>query len=426
MSNSQAQAVTGTDTEIEAAAWWMRSDLAYAQDHLALAGYDLERLARAAGMPAFFYNAERVRTKLMQVDAALHSTGLPHRIFYAMKANRFAPLLSFIRSTSLAGIDACSPQELQFALSCGFDESDISYTATSVSNADLDVLARHPNVHINLDSLSSLRRLAARCPGRSIGLRINPAQGVSYGDNALLNYSGTKTTKFGIYREQWAEALQTVRELGLKLSAIHFHVGIGYQTAQLPLWEQIVQACAEFIDDALAAEHPLERINLGGGLGLPHGEEDVLLDLNAWAGVIRRQLGPERFQARILQIAVEPGDFVVKDAGVLVLQANTVERKRETIFVGLDGGFNLAMEPAFYSLPCAPVPCLRREGSIQLVTLAGNINEALDIWARDVALSPIEEGDYIALINAGGYASAMSSNHCMRGQFYERLLFPTA
>lgn len=426
MSNSQAQAVTATDTEIEAAAWWARPDLAYARDHLALAGHDLERLARAAGMPVFFYNAERVRTKLMQVDAALHSTGLPHRIFYAMKANRFAPLLSFIRSTGLAGIDACSPQELQFALSCGFQESDISYTATSVSNADLEVLARHPDVHINLDSLSSLRRLAARCPGRSIGLRINPAQGVSYGDNALLNYSGAKTTKFGIYREQWSEALQTVRDLDLKLSAIHFHVGIGYQTAQLTLWEQIVQTCAEFIDDALAAEHPLERINLGGGLGLPHGEQDVLLDLNAWAGIIRRQLGPERFQARILQVAVEPGDFVVKDAGVLVLQANTVERKREITFVGLDGGFNLAMEPAFYSLPCAPVPCLRRAGPAQTVTLAGNINEALDIWARDVALSPIEEGDYIALINAGGYASAMSSNHCMRGQFYERLLFPAA
>jgi diaminopimelate decarboxylase len=62
----------------------------------------------------------------------------------------------------------------------------------------------------------------------------------------------------------------------------------------------------------------------------------------------------------------------------------------------------------------------------QTVTLAGNINEALDIWARDVALSPIEEGDYIALINAGGYATAMSSNHCMRGQFYERLLFPAS
>jgi diaminopimelate decarboxylase len=156
MSNSQAQAAL----ETEASAWWTRPDLHYAQDHLALAGQDLAKLARAAGMPAFFYNAERVQTKLMQVDTALQSTGLPHRIFYAMKANRFAPLLGFIRSTGLAGIDACSPQELQFALSCGFQESDISYTATSVSNADLDVLARHPNVHINLDSLSSWRRVA--------------------------------------------------------------------------------------------------------------------------------------------------------------------------------------------------------------------------------------------------------------------------
>ena len=429
MPSSHAQVTqTATHSVMDAHSntWWTRSDLAYAHDRLALAGHDLAQLAQAAGMPAFFYNAARVQTKLEQLDQALESTGLPHRIFYAMKANRFAPLLSFIRSTGLAGIDACSPQELQFALSCGFDESDISYTATSVSNADLDVLARHPNVHINLDSLSSLRRLAARCPGRAVGLRINPAQGVSYGDNALLNYSGAKTTKFGIYHEQWPEALEAVQKLGLKLSAIHFHVGIGYQTAQLPLWEQIVQTCAGFIEDALAAGHALERINLGGGLGLPHGEQDVLLDLNAWASIIRRQLGPERFGGRILQIAVEPGDYVVKDAGVLVLQANTVERKRETTFVGLDGGFNLAMEPAFYSLPCAPVPCVRREGMAQTVTLAGNINEALDIWARDVALSPIEEGDYIALINAGGYATAMSSNHCMRGQFYERLLFPAS
>ena len=422
MSNPQERAVMKVVTE----EWWSRNDLHYVHGRLALAGQDLAQLARAAGMPAFFYNAERVRAKLTQVDVALQEIGLPHRIFYAMKANRFAPLLTFIRSTGLAGIDACSPQELQFALSCGFQESDISYTATSVSNVDLEVLARHPQVHINLDSLSSLRRLAARCPGRSIGLRINPAQGVSYGDNALLNYSGAKTTKFGIYREQWSEALQTVRDLGLKMSAIHFHVGIGYQTAQLPLWEKIVQTCAGFIEDALAADHPLERINLGGGLGLPHTEQDVLLDLNTWARIIRQQLGPERFAAHTLQIAVEPGDFVVKDAGVLVLQANTVERKRETTFVGLDGGFNLAMEPAFYGLPCAPAPCMRRDGAPQTVTLAGNINEALDIWARDVALSPIEEGDYIALINAGGYASAMSSNHCMRGQFYERLLFPTA
>ena len=94
--------------------------------------------------------------------------------------------------------------------------------------------------------------------------------------------------------------------------------------------------------------------------------------------------------------------------------------------IGIDGGFNLAVEPAFYGLPCEPAVCTPRSGATRKVTIAGNINEALDIWARDVMLPPVEEGDYIAFLNAGGYASAMASNHCMRGQFYERLLYPKA
>ena len=64
--------------------------------------------------------------------------------------------------------------------------------------------------------------------------------------------------------------------------------------------------------------------------------------------------------------------------------------------------------------------------NLKPVTIAGNINEALDIWAEQAQLPPLREGDYLAFINAGGYASAMSSNHCMRGEFYERLLFPPA
>lgn len=397
------------------APWWQRDDLAYADGELSLAGHPLRQLAAAAGGPAFFYNAERVRTKLRALRDALATTGLRHRVFYAMKANRFAPLLGFIRTTGLAGIDACSPQEMQFALACGFDEADVSYTATSVSNADLDILARHPGVLINCDSLSTIRRLGERCPGRDIGLRINPGMGLGYGDNALLQYSGAQTTKFGIYREHLDEALATAARSGLKVRRIHFHVGIGYLNRQLPLWERILETCGEFVD----AVPDVQSVNLGGGLGLPHVASDTPLDLDAWAAVIKRQFGPRR-----VEVCVEPGDFIVKDSGVLVLQINTVERKRDTDFVGVDGGFNLAMEPAFYSLPCEPVACTPRAGKARVVTIAGNINEALDIWARGVTLPPFEEGDYIAFLNAGGYASAMSSNHCMRGQLSERLLYP--
>ena len=400
--------------------WWSRPGLEYSGGRLQLAGRDLATLAWQTGTPAFFYDAARVRDKIEMLHQALGARELRFRLFYAMKANRFAPLLSWLAASGRCGIDACSPQELQFALSCGFEESAISYTATSMSNADLDILARYPDVLVNLDSMSAIERLARRCPGRTIGLRINPALGLGYADNELLKYSGIDTTKFGIYREQLDATLDLIERHGLGLVRIHFHVGIGYLSHQLPLWERIVMTCMEIVDRIGG----IRAVNLGGGLGLPHAAGDQPLDLQAWAGVIERHIG-----SRGLEIAVEPGDFIVKDSGVLVLQVNGVEHKRDTLFVAVDGGFNLAIEPAFYGLPCEPLPCVAGPGDwdaerLQKVTIVGNINEALDVWARDKPLPALREGDYLALINAGGYASAMSSNHCMRGQFSERLLLP--
>jgi diaminopimelate decarboxylase len=400
--------------------WWSRPGLEYIDGRLHLAGRELTKLASQAGTPAFFYDAARVRQKVGLLHQALTAQDLNFRVFYAMKANRFAPIMSWLASSGMCGIDACSPQELQFALACGFEERNISYTATSVSDGDLDILARYPDVIINLDSQSAIRRLATRCPGREIGLRINPALGLGYGGNELLQYSGARTTKFGIYREQFDDTLELIAQSGLRLNRIHFHVGIGYLSHQLELWEQIVEACMGFVDQAPG----LKAVNLGGGLGLPHAQGDTPLDLHKWAAIIERHIG-----SRGLEVGVEPGDFIVKDSGVLVLRVNTVERKRDTLFVGVDGGFNLAVEPAFYGLPCEPLPCQVandgwREDNLAQVTIAGNINEALDIWAHDKLLPVMQEGDYLALINAGGYASAMSSNHCMRGQFSERLLLP--
>jgi diaminopimelate decarboxylase len=99
-----------------------------------------------------------------------------------------------------------------------------------------------------------------------------------------------------------------------------------------------------------------------------------------------------------------------------------VERKMETTFVGVDAGFNLAVEPAVYGLPFHPVPALRLPGDCRNVTIVGNINEALDVWYANINMPPLEEGQTLALINAGAYSSAMASNHCMRGEYKEFLL----
>ncbi|QEP42287.1 hypothetical protein D5085_03535 [Ectothiorhodospiraceae bacterium BW-2] len=177
---------------------------------LSLGGESLLKLARQSPLPQFVYSAARVEQKLQQLHQVLKGTGLPYRIYYAMKANRFAPLLTFMRTTGLVGIDVCSPNEISHALGCGFESGDLSFTAASLSERDLTQILAYDDLAINCDSLSMIRRIGELAPGRRIGLRINPAMGIGYGNNQLLQYSGVKTTKFGIYQEQLRE-VKTIR-----------------------------------------------------------------------------------------------------------------------------------------------------------------------------------------------------------------------
>jgi diaminopimelate decarboxylase len=396
--------------------WWARDDLGFVDGRLCLAGQDVAALAEAVEGPLFLYSAARVEANLRRVRDALGRTGAPSRLYFAMKANRYEPLLRAMAAWGLCGADVCSPAELDLALACGFPASAISFTGTGVANRDLDRLLQHPELTINCDGVGMIRRVGERVPGRAIGVRVNPGLGVGYGDDARLTYAGAAATKFGVYREQWGEALATARVHGLKVTSLHFHVGCGYLSAQLPAWEAAVAAALAFLDDA----PEVATVNVGGGLGLPHRPGDAALDLGRWAAILARL-----FAGRNVTIACEPGDYIVKDAGLFVLGVTDVELKRDTTFVHVDGGFNLAPEPAYYGLPCEPVACAPRgldPAAWRPVTIAGNINEALDVWAAGQPMPPLREGDRIAFLNAGGYGASMSSNHCMRGELTERLL----
>ncbi|MBU1374436.1 MAG: diaminopimelate decarboxylase [Alphaproteobacteria bacterium] len=400
----------------DAGFWWTRDDLGFIDGRLHLAGQDVGALAETVEGPLYVYSAARIAANLGRVREALGRTGRPSRVYYAMKANRFEPVLRHLARTGQCGVDICSPNELDRALACGFAAADISFTGTGVANRDLDRLLAHPDLTLNCDSIGMIRRIGERAPGRAIGVRVNPERGTGYAGAEKLTYAGDVATKFGIYREQWPQALATARAHGLTITSLHFHVGCGYLTRELDAWEAAVDAGLAFLDDL----PDVATVNVGGGLGLPHGEADAALDLDRWAAVLAR-----RFAGREVTIACEPGDYIVKDAGVLVLGVTDVERKRDVTFVHVDGGFNLAPEPAYYDLPCEPVACAPRgfdTAAWSPVTLAGNINEALDIWAHGKPMPELREGDRIAFLNAGGYGASMSSNHCMRGDFTEILL----
>lgn len=393
--------------------WWQRDDLTFKGDRLHLGQCDLSELASKVGTPAYVIRAPRVVDKLNDLHAAFDRVGLDHRIFYAIKANRSPKLLTYLASHGQCGADVCSPSELVHALSCGFAEEDISFTGTSLSKPDIQTLAKYDRLRINLDSLSALERLGQACPGREVGIRVNPDIGIGYSDNDLLQYSGVDATKFGIYLDRIPEALAIAERYQLKIMRIHFHAGCGYLDRELDQLANVLSASHKF-----TAQLPdLRELNIGGGLGVPHTEEDAPLNLQRWADVLAGSYADSG-----LNIAVEPGDYLIKDAGVLLADVTYVEQRKDIQFLGLNAGFNLAMEPAFYGLPCEPVPTRLRSNDVQRYTVVGNVNEALDKWAVDHPLPEPDEGDVIALINAGGYAASMRSDHCLRGEVQEVLL----
>jgi len=396
--------------------WWQRADLCYQQGQLFFAGRPVQVLADQFGTPSFVYSAARVRANLDRLHAALTATDLAGRysLYFAIKANRFAPLVTWLKQTGLCGIDACSPGEVEHAVSCGFAPTEISFTASSLSAQDLTILARYDGIFMDCDSLHAIHCWGRLKPQTSIGLRVNPALGIGRAANDKLHYAGEQTTKFGIYREQFDQALAIARSYGLRVSKIHFHTGCGYLTPQLDQLERIIAHCLWFVDRA----GQVERVNIGGGLGVPHLATDQPLALDQWAAVLQRQFG-----GRPLQVEIEPGDYIVKDAGLLLLAKTFVEQKRDTVFVGVDAGFNIAPEPACYDLPFQPVPLHDDQAPWLGGAVGRNYNQAPDVWSQQAWLPDLTDHRHLALINAGAYSAAMASNHCLRGQFKEFLLF---
>ena len=228
------------------------------------------------------------------------------------------------------GIDACSPGEVLHALANGWRPEEISFTGTNVSERDLDVLLAHP-IHLNLDGVSQLERVGRRAPGRTVGIRVNPGAGAGYTEH--LAYAGERPTKFGVTEDRLDDAIAAARRHHLIVDTIHFHAGSGWLGDQLDGFEAALTSATRFLDRLLDAGFPIREVNVGGGLGRVARDGEQPVDLDAYAAVIARHLGPYGVTA-----AFEPGDLVMKDAGVLLGEVVTVERRGGTTFVGLDIG----------------------------------------------------------------------------------------
>ena len=168
---------------------------------------------------------------------------------------------------------------------------------------------------------------------------------------------------------------------------------------------------AAMVRELRALGCPIAEVNTGGGLGVRFRPTDSGLDVVRWAQALAGQLGELD-----VVVATEPGEYLAKHVATLLAEVVTVEdRGQDQVFVGLDAGWNSINEGFVYRIPFQPILCRAADGApSRSYTVTGHINEGNDIFARDVELPEVHEGDVIAIPNVGAYNLSMASNHCLR------------
>ena len=228
-------------------------------------------------------------------------------------------------------------------------KDEISFTGHAVSDSDLAILQSHPGVHVNCDAISTIRRLGRRCPGRAIGIRLNPGLGAGY--NERLRYAGEKPTKFGVYPDRFEEAIAAAQIGRLARSTRCIFMSAAAtramrSTCSTRCWREPCRFSTRI--------RTFRRLNVGGGLGVRMAESDTGVDIGRWAGSSR---GTPRRAACGWRSS--RATTCVKDAGLLLVQVNTVEDKAGTRFVGVNAGLGILNLSAYYRIPyvVAPVAC---------------------------------------------------------------------
>jgi diaminopimelate decarboxylase len=371
----------------------------------------LEAIAAEHGTPCYVYDAATIRARL----AALRDFDV---VRYAQKACSNVHLLRLVREAG-AVVDAVSLGELERALRAGFqpgrDPAEIVYTADLV---DAPTLARviELGVPVNAGSADMLTRVGEARAGHPVWLRVNP--GFGHGHSRKTN-TGGDTSKHGIWYESLDEALRRIDRHGLELVGLHMHIGSGTD------FHHLKQVCDAMVAQVRSVGRDLRAISGGGGLPVPYRGGESGLDVRElfrlWDGARRRiedQLGHR------VQLEIEPGRFVVAEAGVLLARIHAIKDQGKNRFWIVDAGFNDLVRPAMYgayhgiSLVRDGRPVT---GATHPTLVGGPLCESGDVFTQEEggvvaprALPEARLGDLVVIHTAGAYAASMASNYNTR------------
>lgn len=374
---------------------------------LKVEGVALRAVAEAVGTPVYVYSTAHVRAQYAALDQAL--APVPHRIHYSVKANGNLAILGLMRSLG-AGVDIVSSGELARALAAGFTGPDVVFGGVGKTADEMQAALEAGVGLINVESAEEMQVLAAVAQGAGlrarVAIRVNPEVLV---DTHPYTATGVKGKKFGVpLDEVEALALRAAETPGLALTGLAMHIGSGIKETA-PFVEAVLKV--------LELVHALRRrgmgslttIDLGGGLGIRYRADDRPLDVRTYAEAVLPHLATSG-----LNLVVEPGRFLVGNAGVLLTRVLYRKRTGGRTVAVVDAGMNDLIRPSHYQAYHEILVDGGEERPRVAYDVVGPICESGDFFALDRELPELKQDDLVVVDGAGAYGFVMTSSYNAR------------
>jgi len=382
----------------------------YKEDELQFGAksFSLSKFTRNYKRPVIVYDKQLIKERIQWIQKW---KGLG-RLHYAMKANFNLEILKIFKANK-CGLDVVSLGEMKHAMKAGFKPKDFIFSGVAKSEAELTWAIQNQIYQINIESLSELKKIIAIAAKKkkkvSVGLRVNPE--IDAETHPSIS-TALKHSKFGLDFKVAEEAIRMISETEfVELKALSFH--LGSQIMNVHVFQKALDVMKPFYRQAQIICPELDRLDLGGGLGIDYMNCDLDEDKQRWEKL--QELFTRELKDIKAFILLEVGRFLVARSGVLLSKVEVIKKTSyDKSFLILDVGMSHLMRPALYQAYHEMRPLKLKVGNEKVYDVVGPICESTDVLAEDRKFSNIEENDFIAICDVGAYGSAMASNYNLR------------
>ena len=365
-------------------------------------GLDVTEICKEFGTPLYVYDAQKIVAQLQSLKNAFSENDV--KVKYAAKALTNLSILRLLKKNG-SGVDVVSIQEANLVLRAGFEPTNIMFTPNCVDFEEI-IQGVELGLNINLDNLSVLEKFGKKYGGSyPCCIRLNPH--IMAGGNYKIS-TGHGNSKFGISVYQLPQIRQLVDQYKILVNGLHIHTGSEITESDVFI------KMAEILFGIAQDFSSLKFIDFGGGFKVAYKEGDLITNIYD-LGLKLGKTFKEFYQSygRKLELWIEPGKYLVSEAGYLFVNANVVKATPTITFVGVNSGLNHLIRPMMYDSYHEIVNVSNSSGTQKIYTVVGNICET-DTLGSDRKLSEVSEGNLLVIKNAGAYGYSMASNYNSR------------